>query len=147
MPTSRKRQKRSNALSGIPQTVIALAPRDWPDARKSQWCRAYLKGASGAQMGKIDRNLIVAFRQGARDAGQRTSEVAQVAAVDRSRRLQADRYEEERRIALGSQRSFLESRLDALSGLTTIDGARGMALAAASALGLGFAVHRDDHRD
>ena len=82
MPKSRARKKRHDALAGIPQPILALAPKDWPDAKKAQWCRSYLDGAAGRpQQRKPGEGLghwrALAYRQGKIAGSDNRPEISQ----------------------------------------------------------------------
>lgn len=87
MPRSSGRAKRPAALSGIPQRVNDLSPRDWEPNRRAAWCRAYLAGASNPK-GRCPekmRDMAMAFRRGQETAPQFKTEVAQVEDTQRIR--------------------------------------------------------------
>lgn len=118
MAKSSKRTKRPAALSGIPQRVLDLSPKDWSPEKRAKWCRAYLAGAADPTLPWPPRELkdfVLPFRQGQRSAASLTSEVAQVADVRRGDKVRRDRYEQDR------QRAMASSRLDLLGRLQGLD--------------------------
>jgi hypothetical protein len=124
MPASKKRTKRSAALSGIPQSLVSLAPGSLSDADKAQWCRYYLAGVE-------DRALTPPFgkrlpdwahrahRRGKDDATTRKADASHVAALDsrRSKRIQKreDRIDAMDDAAIERQ-VLLQERLSRLGG-------------------------------
>jgi hypothetical protein len=121
MAKSSKRTKRPSVLSGIPQRIVDLSPREWSSDRRAKWCRAYLAGAASPDApvpSKTDRDHVLAYRQGQRSAATLRTEVAQVADVRRTAAARRERYEDQRERALSNDRLDILQRLDRLSGLT-----------------------------
>lgn len=100
MPKSRSRAKKPSALSGIPASVISLAPKDFSAAQKAQWARHYIDGAAGRPYARPRGSSAhfghwshTAHRMGAESRGSakaahdaRQSHLQQGAEEERSRR-------------------------------------------------------------
>lgn len=117
MAKSSKRTKRPSAFSGIPQKIVDMSPREWPDDKRAKWCRAYLQGAAkpeAPQPARMDRDYILAYRAGQVSAAKLKNEVAQVADVRRSDAARRERYEAQREREMADSRLDLLGRLDGL---------------------------------
>jgi len=117
MAKSSKRTKRPSAFSGIPQRIVDMSPREWPDDKRARWCRAYLQGATKPDApapSRMDRDYILAYRAGQVSAPGLRAEVAQVADTGRTNAKRRERHEEQRERALMRSRGDLLGRLDGL---------------------------------
>jgi hypothetical protein len=143
MPQSRKRTKPSKALSGIHGAVLALAPREWPDARRAAWCAAYVAGAAAPQALSVPRShqeMRVAFRLGQKQSESNKAAVAQDAKRRESQHNRSVLHERQRDAAM---RGNLFARLDSMADPfgSPHDDPRLMGLAGL-ALGAGFGLRR-----
>lgn len=98
MPVSRKRNKPSPALAGIPGKVLAISPKDWDPKRRAAWCRAYIAGAASptGSLPPIHREQRWAFQQGQRESATSQDAVRQTAHLDATRRGRRDKHERNR---------------------------------------------------
>lgn len=150
MAKSSKRAKKPAALSGIPQKVIDLSPREWPPERRAKWCRAFLAGA--AKPWEISppanmREFVLAYRQGCQSASTLTTELAQVKDTAKAKQKRTLRRQEQRDRALDADRLSLLNRLD---NLDRLNGSYGLGdphddasivMMASLALGVGKNLH------